>query len=143
MKSFKTTDGKTYEFTYEKGSAPDTLTDISNADFTKVTWKMTEKKVDSITSTDTSEPTHIEIERNFQKTEDEDNGTFTFTETKEDGKTYRGLKKVAGDGNVYRSEDGSVTITVSPRRSALMRSRPLWKARAIRMSRSIRRHCQL
>lgn len=114
LKSFKTTDGKTYEFTYEKGSAPDTLTDISNADFTKVTWKMTEKKVDSITSTDTSEPTHIEIERNFQKTEDEDNGTFTFTETKEDGKTYRGLKKVAGDGNVYRSEDGSVTITVSP-----------------------------
>lgn len=113
LKSFKTTDGKTYEFTYEKGSAPDTLTDISNADFTKVTWKMTEKKVDSITSTDTSEPTHIEIERNFQKTEDEDNGTFTFTETKEDGKTYRGLKKVAGDGNVYRSEDGSVTITVS------------------------------
>ena len=44
----------------------------------------------------TSSPTHIEIERNFQKTED--NGTFTFTETKEGGKTYSGLKKVAGDG---------------------------------------------
>lgn len=113
LKSFKTTDGKTYEFTYEKGSAPDTLTDISNADFTKVTWKMTEKKVDSITSTDTSEPTHIEIERNFQKTEDEDNGTFTFTETKEDGKTYSGLKKVAGTDNVYSNDDGTVTITVS------------------------------
>lgn len=113
LKSFKTTDGKTYEFTYEKGSAPDTLTDISNADFTKVTWKMTEKKVDSITSTDTSEPTHIEIERNFQKTEDEDNGTFTFTETKEDGKTYRGLKKVDGTDNVYSNDDGTVTITVT------------------------------
>lgn len=112
LKSFKTKDGKTYEFTYEKGSAPDTLTDISNADFTKVTWTMTEKKVDSITSPDTSEPTHIEIERNFRK-KTEDNGTFTFTETKEGGKTYRGLKKVAGEGNVYRSEDGSVTITVS------------------------------
>lgn len=112
LKSFKTKDGKTYEFTYEKGSAPDTLTDISNADFTKVTWKMTEKKIGSATSPDTSEPTHIEIERNFRK-KTEDNGTFTFTETKEGGKTYSGLKKVAGDGNVYRSEDGSVTITVS------------------------------
>lgn len=86
LKSFKTKDGKTYEFTYEKGSAPDTLTDISNADFTKVTWKMTETKIGSSTSTDTSEPTHIEIERNFRK-KTEDNGTFTFTETKEGGKT--------------------------------------------------------
>lgn len=111
LQSFKTKDGKTYEFTYEKGSAPDTLTDISNADFTKVTWKMTEKKIGSATSPDTSEPTQIEIERNFQKTED--NGTFTFTETKKGGKTYRGLKKVAGEENLYRSEDGSVTITVS------------------------------
>lgn len=112
LKSFKTKDGKTYEFTYEKGSAPDTLTDISNADFTKVTWKMTETKIGSSTSTDTSEPTHIEIERNFRK-KTEDNGTFTFTETKEGGKTYSGLKKVDGTDNVYRSEDGSVTITVT------------------------------
>lgn len=111
LQSFKTKDGKTYEFTYAPGSAPEDLKDISNPNFTTVTWKMTEKKVDSITSPDTSEPTHIEIERNFQKTED--NGTFTFTETKEGGKTYSGLKKVAGEGNVYRSEDGSVTITVS------------------------------
>lgn len=109
LKSFKTKDGKTYEFTYEKGSAPDTLTDISNADFTKVTWKMTEKKVEFVPSPDTSDPTHIEIERNFQKTED--NGTFTFTETKKGGKTYSGLKKV--DGNVYSNDDGSVTITVA------------------------------
>lgn len=86
------------------------MKDISNPNFTTVTWKMTEKKVDPITSPDTSDPTHIEIERNFQKTED--NGTFTFTETKEGGKTYRGLKKVAGEENLYRSEDGSVTITV-------------------------------
>ena len=113
LKSFKTTDGKTYEFRYEKGSAPEDLKDISNPNFTKVTWTMTEKKIGSATSPDTSEPTHIEIERNFQKTENESDGTFTFTETKKDGKTYRGLKKVAGDGNVYRSEDGSVTITVS------------------------------
>ena len=112
LKSFKTKDGKTYEFTYTPGSAPEDLKDISNPNFTKVTWKMTEKKVGSITSQDTSEPTHIEIERNFQKTED--NGTFTFTETKEGGKTYRGLKKVAGEENVYRSDDGTVTITVSP-----------------------------
>lgn len=112
LKSFKTTDGKTYEFTYEKGSAPDTLTDISNADFTKVTWKMTEKKIGSATSPDTSEPTHIEIERNFRK-KTEDNGTFTFTETKEGGKTYSGLKKVAGEGNVYSNDDGTVTITVT------------------------------
>ena len=111
LKSFKTTDGKTYEFTYTPGSAPEDLKDISNPNFTKVTWTMTEKKVGSITSQDTSEPTHIEIERNFQKTED--NGTFTFTETKEGGKTYSGLKKVAGEGNVYRSDDGTVTITVS------------------------------
>lgn len=111
LQSFKTKDGKTYEFTYTPGSAPEDLKDISNPNFTKVTWTMTEKKVGSATSPDTSEPTHIEIERNFQKTED--NGTFTFTETKEGGKTYRGLKKVAGEGNVYRSEDGSVTITVS------------------------------
>lgn len=113
LQSFKTKDGKTYEFRYTPGSAPEDLKDISNPNFTKVTWTMTEKKVDSITSPDTSEPTHIEIERNFQKTENESDGTFTFTETKKDGKTYRGLKKVAGDGNVYRSEDGSVTITVS------------------------------
>ena len=112
LKSFKTTDGKTYEFTYTPGSAPEDLKDISNPNFTKVTWKMTEKKVGSITSQDTSEPTHIEIERNFQKTED--NGTFTFTETKEGGKTYRGLKKVAGEENVYSNDDGTVTITVSP-----------------------------
>ena len=111
LKSFKTKDGKTYEFTYTPGSAPENLKDISNADFTKVTWKMTETKIGSATSPDTSEPTHIEIERNFQKTED--NGTFTFTETKKGGKTYRGLKKVAGEENLYRSEDGSVTITVT------------------------------
>ena len=112
LKSFKTKDGKTYEFTYTPGSAPENLKDISNPNFTKVTWTMTEKKVDSITSPDTSEPTHIEIERNFRK-KTEDNGTFTFTETKEGGKTYSGLKKVAGEGNVYRSEDGTVTITVT------------------------------
>lgn len=111
LKSFKTKDGKTYEFTYTPGSAPENLKDISNPNFTTVTWKMTEKKVEFVPSPDTSEPTHIEIERNFQKTED--NGTFTFTETKEGGKTYRGLKKVAGEENLYRSEDGSVTITVS------------------------------
>lgn len=113
LQSFKTKDGKTYEFRYTPGSAPEDLKDISNPNFTKVTWTMTEKKIGSATSPDTSEPTHIEIERNFQKTENESDGTFTFTETKKDGKTYRGLKKVAGDGNVYRSEDGSVTITVS------------------------------
>lgn len=111
LQSFKTKDGKTYEFTYAPGSAPEDLKDISNPNFTTVTWKMTEKKVDSITSPDTSEPTHIEIERNFQKTED--NGTFTFTETKEGGKTYSGLKKVAGEGNVYSNDDGTVTITVT------------------------------
>lgn len=111
LKSFKTKDGKTYEFRYEKGSAPEDLKDISNPNFTKVTWTMTEKKVDSITSPDTSEPTHIEIERNFQKTEE--NGTFTFTETKKGGKTYSGLKKVADDENVYSNDDGTVTITVT------------------------------
>ena len=112
LKSFKTKDGKTYEFRYEKGSAPEDLKDISNPNFTKVTWTMTEKKVDSITSPDTSEPTHIEIERNFRK-KTEDNGTFTFTETKEGGKTYSGLKKVAGTDNVYSNDDGTVTITVT------------------------------
>lgn len=112
LQSFKTKDGKTYEFTYALGSAPEDLKDISNPKFTTVTWTMTEKKIGSATSPDTSEPTHIEIERNFRK-KTEDNGTFTFTETKEGGKTYRGLKKVAGDGNVYSSEDGTVTITVS------------------------------
>ena len=111
LKSFKTKDGKTYEFTYEKGSAPDTLTDISNADFTKVTWKMTQKTTVPVTSPDDSSPTHIEIERNFQKTEE--NGTFTFTETKEGGKTYSGLKKVAGDENLYSNDDGTVTIRVT------------------------------
>ena len=113
LKSFKTTDGKTYEFTYTPGSAPEDLKDISNPNFTKVTWTMTEKKIGSATSPDTSEPTHIEIERNFQKTENESDGTFTFTETKVGGKTYSGLKKVDGKDNVYRSEDGTVTITVS------------------------------
>ena len=112
LQSFKTTDGKTYEFTYAPGSAPDTLTDISNADFTKVTWKMTQKTTVPVTSPDDSLPTQIEIERNFQKTED--NGTFTFTETKKDGKTYSGLKKVAGEDNLYRNDDGSVTIRVTP-----------------------------
>ena len=111
MQSFKTKDGKTYTFKYATGSAPEDLKDISNPNFTTVTWTMTEKKVDSITSPDTSEPTHIEIERNFQKTEE--NGTFTFTETKKGGKTYSGLKKVAGTDNVYSNDDGTVTITVS------------------------------
>lgn len=99
LKSFKTKDGKTYEFTYTPGSAPEDLKDISNPNFTTVTWTMTEKKVGSATSQDTSEPTQIEIERNFRK-KTEDNGTFTFTETKEGGKTYRGLKKVDGTDNV-------------------------------------------
>lgn len=112
LKSFKTKDGKTYEFRYTPGSAPEDLKDISNPKFTTVTWTMTEKKVDPITSPDTSEPTHIEIERNFRK-KTEDNGTFTFTETKEGGKTYRGLKKVAGEENVYSNDDGTVTITVT------------------------------
>ena len=112
LKSFKTKDGKTYEFRYTPGSAPEDLKDISNPNFTKVTWTMTEKKVDSITSPDTSEPTQIEIERNFRK-KTEDNGTFTFTETKEGGKTYRGLKKVDGTDNVYSNDDGTVTITVT------------------------------
>lgn len=111
LKSFKTKDGKTYEFRYEKGSAPEDLKDISNPNFTKVTWTMTEKKIVPVTSKDTSAPTQIEIERNFQKTED--NGTFTFTETKKDGKTYSGLKKVAGEDNLYRNDDGTVTITVT------------------------------
>ena len=113
LESFKTKDGKTYEFTYAPGSAPDTLTDISNADFTKVTWKMTQKTTVPVTSPDDSSPTHIEIERNFQKIENKSDGTFTFTETKEGGKTYSGLKKVAGDENVYSNDDGTVTITVS------------------------------
>lgn len=111
LKSFKTKDGKTYEFRYEKGSAPEDLKDISNPNFTKVTWTMTEKKVVPVTSKDTSAPTQIEIERNFQKTEE--NGTFTFTETKKGGKTYSGLKKVAGDENVYSNDDGTVTIRVT------------------------------
>lgn len=111
LQSFKTKDGKTYTFKYATGSAPEDLKDISNPNFTKVTWTMTEKKVDSITSPDTSEPTHIEIERNFQKTEE--NGTFTFTETKKGGKTYSGLKKVDGTDNVYSNDDGTVTITVT------------------------------
>ena len=113
LKSFKTKDGKTYEFTYTLGSAPDNLTDISNPNFTKVTWKMTEKKIEPVTSPDTSAPTQIVVEQSFQKTKNESDGTFTFTETKEGGKTYRGLKKVDGTDNLYRSEDGSVTITVS------------------------------
>lgn len=112
LQSFKTKDGKTYEFTYALGSAPEDLKDISNPKFTTVTWTMTEKKIGSSTSPDTSEPTHIEIERNFRK-KTEDNGTFTFTETKKGGKTYRGLKKVAGDENVYSNDDGTVTITVT------------------------------
>lgn len=112
LQSFKTKDGKTYEFTYAPGSAPENLKDISNPNFTKVTWTMTEKKIGSATSPDTSEPTHIEIERNFRK-KTEDNGTFTFTETKEGGKTYSGLKKVDGTDNVYSNDDGTVTITVT------------------------------
>lgn len=109
LKSFKTKDGKTYTFKYATGSAPEDLKDISSSKFTTVTWTMTEKTTVPVTSEDTSAPTQIEIERNFQKTE-EDNGTFTFTETKKGGKTYSGLKKV--DGNVYSNDDGSVTITV-------------------------------
>lgn len=111
LQSFKTKDGKTYEFTYAPGSAPEDLKDFSNSSFTTVTWTMTEKKIVPVTSKDTSAPTQIEIERNFQKTED--NGTFTFTETKKDGKTYSGLKKVAGEDNLYRNDDGTVTITVT------------------------------
>ena len=109
LQSFKTKDGKTYEFTYAPGSAPEDLKDISNPSFTTVTWKMTQKTTVPDISEDTSAPTQIEIERNFQKTEE--NGTFTFTETKEGGKTYSGLKKV--DNNLYRNDDGSVTITVA------------------------------
>ena len=77
LQSFKTKDGKTYTFKYATGSAPEDLKDISNPNFTTVTWTMTEKKIVPVTSKDTSAPTQIEIERNFQKTED--NGTFTFT----------------------------------------------------------------
>ena len=111
LQSFKTKDGKTYTFTYAPVSAPEDLKDISNSNFTTVTWKMTQKTTVPVTSEDTSAHPPIEIERNFRK-ETEDNGTFTFTETKEGGKTYRGLKKVDGEDNLYRSDDGSVTITV-------------------------------
>ena len=111
LQSFKTKDGKTYEFTYAPGSAPEDLKDISNSNFTTVTWKMTQKTTEFVASEDTSAHPPIEIERNFQKTENESDGTFTFTETKEGGKTYSGLKKV--DNNLYRSDDGSVTITVN------------------------------
>lgn len=114
LQSFKTKDGKTYEFTYAPGSAPEDLKDFSNPNFTTVTWKMTQKTTVPVTSPDDSLPTHIEIERNFQKTENKSDGTFTFTETKEGGKTYSGLKKVAGEENVYSNDDGTVTITVSP-----------------------------
>lgn len=112
LNRFKTKDGKTYEFKYTPSVAPKDLTDISNSNFTEVTWTMTKRKVVSSTYPDTSEPTQIVVEQSFQKTED--NGTFTFTETKEGGKTYSGLKKVAGEENVYSNDDGSVTITVSP-----------------------------
>ena len=112
LQSFKTKDGKTYTFKYATGSAPEDLKDISNPNFTTVTWTMTQKTTVPVTSPDDSSPTQIEIERNFQKTED--NGTFTFTETKKDGKTYSGLKKVAGEDNLYRNDDGSVTIRVTP-----------------------------
>lgn len=111
LQSFKTKDGKTYTFKYATGSAPEDLKDISNPNFTTVTWTMTQKTTVSVPSEDTSAPTQIEIERNFQKTED--NGTFTFTETKKGGKTYRGLKKVDGTDNVYSNDDGTVTITVT------------------------------
>lgn len=37
LKSFKTTDGKTYTFTYAPGSTPEDLKDISNPSFTTVT----------------------------------------------------------------------------------------------------------
>lgn len=113
LQSFKTKDGKTYEFTYAPGSAPEDLKDFSNPNFTTVTWKMTQKTTVPVTSPDDSSPTHIEIERNFQKTENKSDGTFTFTETKEGGKTYSGLKKVAGEENVYSNDDGTVTITVT------------------------------
>ena len=111
LQSFKTKDGKTYTFKYATGSAPEDLKDISNPNFTTVTWTMTQKTTVPVTSPDDSSPTQIEIERNFQKTED--NGTFTFTETKKGGKTYRGLKKVDGTDNVYSNDDGTVTITVT------------------------------
>ena len=111
LKSFKTKDGKTYEFTYTPGSAPENLKDISNPSFTTVTWTMTKKTTVPVTSEDTSAHPPIVVERNFQKTENKSDGTFTFTETKEGGKTYSGLKKV--DNNLYRNEDGSVTITVA------------------------------
>lgn len=113
LESFKTKDGKTYEFTYTPGSAPEDLKDISNPSFTTVTWKMTQKTTVPVTSPDDSSPTHIEIERNFQKTENKSDGTFTFTETKEGGKTYSGLKKVDGEHNVYSNDDGTVTIRVN------------------------------
>ena len=112
LQSFKTKDGKTYEFTYAPCSAPEDLKDISNPSFTTVTWKMTQKTTEFVASEDTSAHPPIEIERNFRK-KTEDNGTFTFTETKEGGKTYRGLKKVDGEDNLYRSDDGTVTITVT------------------------------
>lgn len=91
---------------------------------------------------DTSEPTHIEIERNFRK-KTEDNGTFTFTETKEGGKTYRGLKKVAGEGNVYRSEDGSVTITVSTSTLSTDEIKVALESKGIRSQGQSGRHRQL
>lgn len=109
LTKFVTEDGKTYTFKYSEGSAPDGLGTTSDEKFTKVEWTVTEKKSDTVTSP--SEALHIDIERKFQKTEND--GTFTFTETKENGKTYTGLKKVDGQDNVYRSEDGTVTITVT------------------------------
>ena len=111
LKSFKTKDGKTYTFTYAPVPAPEDLKGISHPNFTKVTWTMTQKTTVPVPSEDTSVHPPIEIERNFQKIENESDGTFTFTETKEGGKTYSGLKKV--DNNLYRNDDGSVTITVA------------------------------
>ncbi len=109
LTKFVAEDGKTYTFEYTPGSAPAGLENIDNAKFTNVKWTVTKKESNTVTSP--SEALHIDIERNFQKTEND--GSFTFAETKENGKTYTGLKKVDGQDNVYRSEDGTVTITVT------------------------------
>lgn len=108
-----TEDGKTYTFEYSKGSAPDGLGTISDEQFTKVEWSVTEKTKE----VETEEPVDVGTisisDKSYTKNAD---GTYDFTIN---GKRYTGLTKNEDGTYSKTTEDGTtLIITVTPSKTA-------------------------
>ena len=103
-----TEDGKTYTFKYSKGSAPGGLGTISDEQFTKVEWSVTETK-----EVETEEAVNVGTISISDKSYTENaDGTYDFTIK---GERYTGLTKNEDGTYSKTTEDGTtLIITVTP-----------------------------